>query len=737
MKCAIIGTYPPRECGIATFTFDLYNSMESDDQTFIIAINDPDQHYDYPEEVAYVIREDKIADYKEAADYINKHADICLLQHEFNIFGGDAGLFLLSLLNRLEIPLVSTLHTVLKKPSISQHFIIRQICSLSERIIALSQVASDILSSTYRTRKEKIAMIRHGVPQIRLDPENSKKVLNFSGKKVLMTFGLINRNKGIETVIKSLPAVIRKHPEVRYVVLGKTHPSVHRLFGEEYREYLEHLVKELDLQEHVRFVNRFIGSDELNLYLSATDILITPYHVESQVSSGPLSFAMGAGAALISTPFWHARELLAEGRGRLFDFRDYEKLSLILNDLLDDPRLLLKYRKKAAAFGQRIIWPVIGHDYLSLLQAVMESSEGKRISKSAVSTKYPGISLKHIRKLTDSTGIISDAVYCFPNLKNGYRLEDNCRALYAATMAYNHLEKENIKSLIFTYLSFIHLMQQPDGTFKSHLKYSRIPSDEKCPEECLGIVLWALGYLINNSPDYGCLELAKDIFKKAVKGTEKLKEPRSIAYSLIGLYHYLDAFRLDQIITERFYSLHERMKALYEKNRSEDWRWYEPNVSYDSAALPHAMMLSGELLQDKRSKVIALESLGFLTDIVISNGHLSLIGNMSWYKKGEEKSIFDQLPADAMGLILLYKRAYEITRDKRFYKLARICYNWFFGRNDLHVYLYDEHTGGCYDGLQEDGVNRNQGAESSLAFLISNMSIKDLRKIRRKEKKVK
>lgn len=732
MNYAIIGTYLPRQCGIATFTNDLYSSLTLDKLTeknnvFIVALNDPDQQYEYPEEVKFVIREKHFQDYEDAASYINDHADICVLQHEYNIFGGDEGVYILSLLNKLKIPLVSTFHTVLKKPSVSEKYILREISNLSQNVVVLSQVAADILSPVFNIKQNKITLIRHGVPDIRLDPEESRKKLKLTDKKVLLTFGLINRNKGIETVIKALPRVVHKYPDVRYIVVGKTHPVIQRLFGEEYREYLEKLVVDLNLQEIVQFENRFIEASELNLYLSSTDILITPYLSEAQVSSGPLSFAMGAGAALISTPFWHAQELLADERGRLFKFRDYEELSSILLETFDNPELLKLLKQKSIAYGHEITWPVIGQDYNFLLKSEIEKfKKAIRSNPNTENISYPEISFRHIKKLTDSTGIFSHAVFGFPNLKNGYRLEDNSRALYATTMAYQQTQKKKIKSLMSTYLSFIQYMQNPDGTFYHQLLYNRMHKDEKGSDECFGTTLWALGYLINNPPDYGFLEGAKEIFKKALIATDEICQIRGIAYSILGICNYLQTFKIDQVTSERLYSLLDKLVDFYNANKKDDWKWFESKIAYDNAVLPLALMSASELIQDEKSKIIAFESMRFLTDIVIKNRRLSLIGNKKWYEKGGERSVFDQLPVDAMGLILLYKKAFELTKNQRFFQFMQICFNWFFGKNDLYVSLYETNTKGCYDGLQEKGVNRNQGAESSLAFVISNMAVHEI-----------
>jgi hypothetical protein len=436
---------------------------------------------------------------------------------------------------------------------------------------------------------------------------------------------------------------------------------------------------------------------------------------------------MGAGTALISTPFWHAKELLAEGRGRLFKFRNFDELSTILMEMFDDPDLLKQYKQKSATFGQGIIWPVSGEEYNSMLELVIEENKTGIVTQQVTKTiAHPKISFRHIRKLTDQTGIISHAVYGFPNLKNGYRMEDNARALFAAAMAYRYTGKNNLKPLMSTYLSFIQFMQNPDGTFKNHLLYNHTPQIENSSDECFGTVLWALGYLINNPPDYSFLEGAKEIFKKAVTNTEMLSQIRGIAYSILGLYHYLEVFKTDQITSERLYSLTRKLTNQYRNTKNTDWNWFETKIAYDNAVLPLALMVSSEFLQDDESKKMAFESMRFLTDIVIKEGRLSLIGNKKWYEKDGERSVFDQLPVDAMGLILLYKRAFELTQNQRFYQFMQICFNWFYGHNDLYVSLYDTNTRGCYDGLQENGVNHNQGAESSLAFVTSNIAMHEV-----------
>lgn len=728
MKCAIITTYPPRECGIATFTEDLFNNMLPNEENFIVALDDPGEEYDYPEYVKYTIRQEHYNDYIQAASFINEHADICMLQHEFNIFGGNAGIYILSLINSLKIPLVSTLHTVLDEPNDLQKQIIKEISHISRKNILLSQSAADILQSTYEVENEKISMIRHAVPDIRLDPDETKRKLGLEGQTVILTFGLINRNKGMETVLKALPEVVKKHPSIKYIMLGKTHPAIKRMFGEEYREYLEKLTVDLDLEEYVRFENRFVDTEELNEYLAATDILITPYLNKAQVSSGPLSFAMGVGAVLMSTPYWHARELLADGRGKLFDFRDYEKLSEDLIFLLDEPDEMNSIRNKVRVFGKKITWPIIGEDFHSLMHAELESSKKDSKKNYHKCIDYPEISFHHLYKLTDDTGMLSDAVYGFPRLGHGYHLHHNARALLAACKGYRLNKNKELIPLITTYLSFLQFMQNDDGTFKRHLSYNRTVSRENSGDDDTGLVLWSLGYLIHHPPENVFQELSKEIFLKTTPLIHDMKDHRGIAYAIMGLFEFMQKFRDDQVIMEHLYHLTDELTNRYRENSCSSWKWFGDTVDYDHPVLPLAMFAAGEFKQDKELQSIAIEATDFLTGIMHNDGHFSLIGNKNWYHKDGAKSLFDQLPVNAMGMILLYSKAFERTKDKKYFRLMRSCYRWFFGVNDLYINLYDPSTRGCFDGLQADGVNRNHGAESTLALIISGLEIEFAKK---------
>jgi len=740
MIIVYIGTYPPRECGIGTFTMNLYKSMvtnsalsadsslskEDTIEGFIVAMNDHDQTYNYPEEVKLTIRQEHQRDYLEAVKFINlSGADVCILEHEFGIFGGQNGLYILPLIHRLQIPLIVTLHTIVKNPSYNEKAVLQQICKIANKVVVMSHKAIELLDGIYDVDKDKIAFIEHGVPDFQFSQEQSKKEFKLGIKKFLLTFGILSRNKGIETAIKSLPKVIEKHPEVIYMVLGKTHPNVLRHAGEEYRNYLQLLVKTLNLGDHVVFLNEFIKQRELFKYLSASDIYITPYLNEAQITSGTLSYAVGVGSAVISTPYWHASELLADGRGRLFNFNDSDELSMILMELLDNPEELKKIRKKAYAYGRTMTWPKSGDKYIALSKQVL-SAKPKVIAKSETLIDpllLPPFSLDHIKCLTDDTGIIQHAKFGIPNLKEGYCLDDNARALLMVLMTYRQTKDKHALNLAPIYLSYIHYMQNKDGTFRNFLSFNRNFLDEVGSEDSFGRTIWALGYLIGNAPNDAYYQTGKLVFFDASPNFEKLQSIRSIANTMLGISYYLKAHPSDESMIKSLRNLAGKLICNYEENSSPEWNWFEPLLAYDNGMLPLALFHASEILDDDQIADIAMSSMNFLTEITLKNGHLSIIGNEKWYKKEGERSIFAQQPIDALAMILMYHQAFHATKDKDYLRELFSCFMWFLGENDLRMSLFDFETMGCCDGLERYGVNRNQGAESSLAYLISHLVV--------------
>jgi glycosyltransferase involved in cell wall biosynthesis len=733
MKFAYIGTYPPRQCGIGTFTKNLLSSMVTNVETngkkheaIVVAINDLNQNYEYPEEVKFTLRQEHQRDYIQAAKFINySGSDICILEHEYGIYGGESGVYILPLLHRLEIPLMVTLHTVVKNPSYIEKAILKEIGKMADLIVVMSQKAIRFLTDVYQIPFEKIVQLEHGVPDLQFNPELIKKEFNLENKKVLLTFGLISRNKGIETVIRALPQVVEKHPNTIYLILGRTHPSVIRHSGEEYRSYLKILVKTLNLENNVFFFNEFVNQKDLFRYLYATDIYITPYLNEAQITSGTLSYAVGTGAAVISTPYWHAQELLADGRGRLFDFNNFNQLAQILLELLDKPDVLKTLRKKAYDYGRNITWPKIGQKYVEAAEKIVAEKPVKVVQKETNidPLMLPEFSLDHIKRMTDPTGIIQHAKYGIPNLKEGYCLDDNARALLMVLMAYRQKKDPLALELLPIYLSYIHYMQNKDGTFRNFLSFKRDYLDEVGSEDSFGRAVWALGYLIGNSPNDAYYQSGRMIFFEACPNFEKLQSLRGIANTMIGICYYLMVNKSDESMIEVLRTLTFKIIDQYDAESSPEWKWFEPILCYDNAILPLSLFYSYQFIKEEKVLSVALEAMNFLISINLKDGYLSLIGNQKWYRKGGERAYFAQQPVDTMAMVLMFYQAFIATNDKQYLNQMYTSFMWFLGENDLRMNLYDFETSGCCDGIEEYGINRNQGAESSLAYLISHLRI--------------
>jgi glycosyltransferase involved in cell wall biosynthesis len=736
MKLVFIGTYPPRRCGIGTFTNNLVkaitqnlNTEKITENNFVVAINDQDMNYDYPPEVGYIIKQNDQQDYLNAAQFINySEADVCILQHEFGIFGGDSGVYILPFINRLQIPLIVTLHTVLREPTFTQKAIMKEISKKAHTLVVMSNRAVRFLTDIYNIPAEKIKIIEHGVTAGKvLHSETVRKKFNFEDKKVLFTFGLLSRNKGIETVIKALPAVIKKHKNVLYVILGKTHPHVIKANGEEYREYLMRLVKQNNLENHVYFNRNFVSEDKLLEYLHAIDIYITPYLNEVQITSGTLSYAIGAGVAVVSTPYWHAQELLADGRGVLFNFNDSKQLSQILIDLLDNPAKIDNLKNNAFIYGQKLKWPKIGARYLeTAVDAGKNFKSGFQKKKTILDPLLlPEFSLDHLIRLTDDTGIVQHAKFGIPNLKEGYCLDDNSRALLTVLKAYDIRKESNSMKLMPIYLSFIHYMQNDDGTFRNFLSFNRNYLDEVGSEDSFGRTIWALGYLMKNSPNDSYHQLGKEIFSKSVNQFENLVHIRGIANTIIGMAYYLKIFPTDEVMISRLINLSDKLMKFYFKNSSEEWKWVEDILTYDNGIIPLALFHTAEILKDEKILTVAKDMSEFLEKVTMKEGYFTPVGSNGWYRQGGQCARFAQQSIDTMSMVLMYYRAFTVLKDKKYLEKMFKCYMWFLGENDLRIPLYDFETAGCNDGLEEFGVNRNQGAESTIAYLLSHLTVLD------------
>jgi len=734
MKIAYISTYPPRECGLATFNQNLVNALGlntsyDSKNSFIVAMNESDDLHEhaYPEEVKFIIRQQNQQDYIDAADFINNsEIDTCIIEHEFGIYGGNSGVFLLSLLNRLKKPFITILHTVLKEPNFMQQTIIKEIAVKSSKVVVMSNKAVLFLTSIYQIPKSSIKLIEHGVPDLEpiINNDVAKSDL-FKNRKVLFTFGLISRNKGLETVIKALPSIVSKHPEVLYVILGNTHPGVVKHNGEEYRDSLKALAKDLGVEQNIAFVNKFVSENELHQYLTACYLYITPYLNEAQITSGTLSYAIGAGAAVVSTPYWHAQELLADNRGKLFDFKNHEQLSVIVNSLLDDESKHQLLKSNAYNYGLNLRWPAIGDIYLNVLKEALSkgSKPARKIPPIIDVDSMPVLNLNHVELLTDDTGIIQHAKFGIPNLKEGYCIDDNARALILSLLAFDQNKNQKALKLMPVYLSFIQYMQREDGNFRNFLSFNRNYLDEVGSEDSFGRTIWSLGYLICIGPNNSYREFGKELFSNSVPHFKDLKYLRAIANTVIGISYYLCAHPGDELLVKEINNLAKSLTNSYNQSKDGDWHWFEDILTYDNAILPLALLSHYEVTGNQESYRIAMESIAFLNSFSFENGYLNPVGNDGWMKKHGKNPIYDQQALETMAMVLLYSKTFELTKDDKYLSLMQISYEWFLGKNSLHIPLYDFETHGCADGLQFNSVNRNQGAESTLAYFISHLTV--------------
>jgi hypothetical protein len=636
------------------------------------------------------------------------------------------------------MPIVTTLHTVLKDPEPEYREVMLKLAGLSERLIIMSKKAVDILTDVYDIPKEKITFIHHGIPDVPfVDPNFYKDQFMVEGKKVLLTFGLLSPTKGIEYVLHALPTIIKKHPDIAYIILGATHPHILKAHGDEYRIRLQQLVHKFNLGNHVHFQNRFVGLKELCEFLGTADIYITPYLEEAQITSGTLIYAMGAGKPIVSTPYWYAAEMLADGRGVIVPFKDSEAIAEQITNLLDNDVDRHQIRKKAYSFTREALWSEVSKRYLDVFRDVkLKRSQYPRPRhlysnniKSITNFELPEIKLDHLKIMTDDTGILQHATYTIPNRNHGYCTDDNARALIVTSMAYKYSSSNNVwlDSLSSLYLSFLlDAYNEDNGKFRNFMTYSRQWMEEVGSEDSHGRSLWGLGKIIVFTRNIGQKEVATLLFKRALKAAEVFTSPRAIAFTLVGIQAYLEKFSGDSEVRRMQEILAEKMYNLFKNNVTQDWPWLEKAVSYANGRLVHALLLSGQSMQRDDMIEMGLNSLKWLLDIQTNNGHFSPIGNNGWYEQGQPRSRFDQQPIEANAMVEACVEAFNLTRDRAWLDSAVMCFNWFLGHNDLNISLYDPKTGGCRDGLMADGINQNEGAESSLAWLLSLMALQNL-----------
>ncbi len=739
---AFVADYLPRKCGIATFTHDLCEAvaLQGGDKydVFTVAINDIPEGYPYPDRVRFEVRQTVVADYRLAAEYlnINQTSAVCL-QHEYGIFGGTHGSHILEMLRRLRRPLVVTLHTVLKEPNEQQLVVLKEVTKIASRVVVMSEKAHSMLHEIYEVPLEKIVTIPHGIPDVPfVDPNFYKDHFGVEGKKVLMTFGLLSPGKGLEHSIAALPSIVKKHPEVVYIILGATHPHIKRDSGEEYRNSLYRRVNDLGVSDNVIFVNRFVELKELCEYLGAADLYVTPYLNEAQITSGTLAYAMGTGKATVSTPYWYAEEMLADGRGRLVPFHDPEAIAKEVNSLLDNEVELHAMRKRAYTYCRRMVWQRVAQDYLDLFAEATKAWVEKRQTivaapaarLNATADELPEIDLRHLKILTDDTGIFQHCQYSTPDRNHGYCTDDNARALIGATMYWDQTHDERALPLMQTYLSFLaHAMSPKTGRFRNFMNYDRNWSEVMGSEDSQGRALWGLGTGVALCAHESMIALASSLFKQGLAAVDHFASPRAWAFTIIGIHAYLRRFGGDSEVRRCRERLTDKLVAHFEAHQGDNWPWCEDVVTYANAKLPHALLMSGKWMQRNDLIDMGKKALSWLLEIQTNDdGMLSIIGTNGWCVRNGQRAQFDQQPIEANGLVEACIEAYHVTREEHWIEQARKAFNWFLGDNDLRTPLYDFTTGGCRDGLHADRVNENQGAESTLAWLMSVLHMHDL-----------
>jgi len=757
-RIAVIGNYLPRHCGIATFTTDLCAAISTEcgsARLLALPVNDTDEGYDYPDRVRWSLAQDDVKSYQKAAEFLNfNNIDMVCLQHEYGIFGGPAGSHILHLLRGLKMPVVTTLHTVLREPNPDQMLVMQEIAELSDRLIVMSQLSSQFLQEIFKVPGSKIDMVPHGVPDLPfLDPNFYKDRFGVEGKAVLLTFGLLSPNKGIENVIKALPQILSKHKNVAYIVAGATHPHVLRREGDKYRTGLHALAKEVGVEAQVIFHNRFVSPDEMVEFIGAADIYITPYQHEAQVVSGTLAYALGAGKAIISTPYWHAIELLDDRRGALVPFQNPDAIAQKTIELLDTPAIRHAMRKRAYLFAREMVWKRVAQGYMDSFARVR--SDRTDLPKVQFASRVipkrldqlPGLKLNHLNRMTDDTGILQHAIFTIPNRTEGYTTDDNARALILAVLLEGldlrqpeknqqlQVDPATVDSASL-YLSFLeHAFNSTKGRFKNFLHYDRRWNEPVGSEDCHGRALWALGTTLGRAQDHGLRGAAGRLFEFSLPAAVEFSSPRAWAYTLLGIQEYLTSFPGDRDAQKVRSALSRRLLEMYESIRRPDWKWFENVLAYGNARLPQALLLVGAGCSDDRMVSAGLESLDWLsqTQHCEINRHFVPIGSQGFYRQECEKARFDQQPLEAAGAVSACLQAYRVTGDSRWRNEAWSAFNWFLGDNDLQLPLYDSATGGCRDGLHPDRANENQGAESTLSFLMALLEMRCLQEPKQEE----
>ncbi|MDY0171121.1 MAG: glycosyltransferase family 4 protein [Thermoguttaceae bacterium] len=733
-RIAVVGNYLPRQCGIATFTTDLCEAMASgfpDLSVLAIPVNDTEDGYSYPPRVRFELSQADLHSYRQAADFLNiNKIDAVCVQHEFGIYGGPDGSHVLSLLRELRTSIVTTLHTIPIKPSPTQRKILVEIADRSDRLVVMSRKGLGFLQDIYNVPADKVDLIPHGIHDVPFtDPNFYKDNFGVEGKFVILTFGLLSQNKGIEYVIQALPEVLETYPNVVFLVVGATHPNVQKAEGEIYRLSLQRLARRLGVENNVVFHNRFVTLEELMEYIGSADVYVTPYLNQDQITSGTLAYALGAGKAVISTPYWYAEELLGDGAGVLVPFKAADALAHAIQHVLEEEAERHAMRKQAYLLGRKMIWPEVAKEYVACLHRATEDRCARRGPRFAIKTlaeketELPVLKLDHLRQLTDDVGLLQHAVGSVPNYWEGYSTDDNARGLVLGVLL-EELGSEWLApaaALPNRYMAFLWYAFNPQpGRFRNFMGYDRRWKEEIGSVDSHGRALWALAVVLGRSRQEGLRRAANRLFEAALPAAADFADLRPAAYTLVGLHDYLRRYPGDRAAQQARALLAERLLDAYRRNASDDWPWFEQKLSYVNAKLPHGLLVAGHWMKRPKMVEAALSALTWLAKLQTApDGHFAPIGNEGFYHRKAERARFDQQPIEAHAMLSACLAAHDVTSDTHWKQEARRSFEWFLGRNDIGVALYEPAGGGCYDGLQREGVNTNQGAESTLSFLMS------------------
>ena len=704
-------------------------------ETVIVAMNDEGRDYDYPASVGWQIHEQQLEDYQSAARFLNAgQHDVVSLQHEFGIFGGDAGSFLLPLLTQLNMPLVTTLHTVLAEPSAVQRRVLGEIVDLSTTVIVMADKGRELLRTVYGMAPEKIRIIPHGIPdRAFVDPSESKLARGFAGRAVILTFGLISPNKGIEIMIDAMPEILRSRPDAVYVVLGATHPNLVRREGEAYRNRLRARAQQLGIEQHIVFLDQFVDQATLLDFISMCDVYVTPYLNEAQMTSGTLAYSFGGGKAIVSTPYWHARELLAEGRGILVPFGDFGAVGREIAALLTDDERRQRLSREAYAYSRTMTWPHIGERYMGEFARAMENhrSDSRRSSAARLPASkriVPDMCLTHFTSMCDDTGLIQHAIHSVPDRSHGYCVDDNARALLLACALNTPGEEPVSEALTGRLAAFVQHAWNPDTRrFRNFMGFDRRWLEDSGSEDSHGRTLWALGQCAYSDVRASRRSWAAALFSEAAPSAQDFSSPRAWAFTLLGL----EAFRITDPLNPRMMELQQqlagRLMTLLAAVETPDWVWFEDSLAYDNARLPQALIAAGTSTGRQSYIAAGLRSLRWLMALQTAHsGVFRPVGSQSFGDRRQQPRAFDQQPLEATATIAACLAAWHAEADPAWRAHAVRAFAWFLGSNDLSISLIDLETGSCRDGLHPGRANENRGAESVVSYLLGLAQIRRL-----------